>query len=545
MSDSTSNPEKRRIDKAVFFPATVVTLALGVLFFIFPEGSNAVLNQIHAFTTHELGWFFLIFTLIMMGVCLYYAFSPMGNIVLGGKDEKPDFSTWTWLGLILTSGTGGSLLYLSSIEWIWIVDAPPFGIEPGSIDAYRWASAYGMFHWGPSAWALYIAVSVPIGYFYFVKKRNNMKMSDYARPLLGNLSDGIPGHALNFLYIFGLLGGVLTSLALGTPPISSGLAHMMGLSASNTAIDVLVIALWTFVPLGAIVLGLKRGIGRLSKINIWGFVLLLVILVVFGPTWFIFNQSTDALGLMVQNFFYMSLNTDPIRGGGFPQAWPIFYMSWWAVYALPFGLFIARISKGRTIRQLVAGGILAGSLGCMIFYMVLPAFGMNLQLKGTVDLVSSLAEKGRGGVVIDMMSNIPGGFLMVILFTLLCLLSYITGHVSVGYALAASAEKKMKGDQDPQHWNVAFWLLLAGAVSLGLYLLNRTALAPLQTVSIITGFPICFAMTVVILAFFKQVKKDFPNGIPSRSTSEEKIYGTPEEEEPQTAPEKQAAQEQV
>jgi BCCT family betaine/carnitine transporter len=306
---------------------------------------------------------------------------------------------------------------------------------------------------------------------------------------------------------------------------------MMGLPASNVGIDILVIALWTFVPLITIVFGLKKGVAKLSNINMWGFVLLIGMLVVFGPTWFIFNQSTDGLGLMIQNFFYMSLNTDPIGNGGFPQAWPVFYMSWWAVYALPFGLFIAKISKGRTIRQLVAGGLSAGSLGCMIFYMVLPSFGMDLQLKGTVDLVKSLAEKGRGGVVVDMLGAAPGGFFMIALFTIVCLLSYITGHVAVGYSLAASAEQKLKGGQDPQRWNVTFWLVLAGTVSLGLYLLNKSALAPLQTVSIITGFPICIAMTVVILSFFKQLKKDFPDGIPLRKTSAEKIYGTPEEEE--------------
>ncbi|MDR1636792.1 MAG: BCCT family transporter [Treponema sp.] len=531
MSDSGQILEKRRIDKAVFIPATAVTLVFGVFFFIFPEKSNEVLNVIHAFTTHELGWFFLVFTVVMLFTCLFYAFSPMGNIVLGGKDEKPDFSTFTWLGMILTSGTGGSLLYLGSIEWIWIVDAPPFGLEPGSVDAYRWASAYGMFHWGPSAWAFYISVAVPIAYFFFVKKKSNMKMSDYARPLLGNRSDGLAGHTLNFLYIFGLLGGVLTSLALGTAPIASGLAHIIGLSGSNTGLDILVLALWTFIPLITIVFGLKKGVSKLSNINIWGFVLLITLLVLFGPTWFILNQSTDGLGLMIQNFFYMSLNTDPIGNGGFPQAWPVFYMSWWAVYALPFGLFIAKISKGRTIRQLVAGGLTAGSLGCMIFYMVLPGFGMNLQLKNIVDLSKSLAEKGRGGVVIDMLNSAPGGYFMVLLFTVICLLSYITGHVAVGYSLAASAERKLKGGEDPQNWNVAFWLILAGVVSLGLYLLNPKALAPLQTVSIITGFPICIAMVVMILAFFRQLKRDFPEGIPIRRTSAEKIYGKSEAEE--------------
>ena len=539
MSDSPNEAKTvgMRVDKAVFFPATIVTLACGILFFALPEDSDRVLNVVHAFTTHELGWFFLVFTAALLVLCLYYGLSRMGNIVLGGPGEQPMFSTFTWLGLILVSGTGGSLLYLSSIEWIWIAAAPPFGIDPMSVDAFRWASTYGMFHWGPSAWAFYIAVAVPIAYFFYVKRKKNMKMSEFCRPLIGHHADGIAGHTLNFLYIFGLLGGVLTSLALGTPPLASGIAFMFGLSESNLFIDTMVIVLWTFLPLIAIYFGMKKGIARASKLNIYGFGLLLFILVVFGPTWFIFNQSTDALGLMIQNYVYMSLTTDPIGPilnpeyhHNFPQAWTIFYMSWWAVYALPFGLFIAKISKGRTIRQLALGGLASGALGCMIFYMVLPNFGIHLQLTGAVDLVESLSLRGRGGVVIDMFMQAPGGPLIVILFTLVVLISYVTGHVTVGYSLAAASEKRLKDDQDPQLWNVTFWLILAGVVSLGLYLVNPAALTPLQTVSILTGFPICFAILVLVLSFFKQLKKDFPEGVPLSASKDGKIYGKPEEQ---------------
>lgn len=515
------------IDKTVFWPATIVTLLCGLLFFIFPEKSNEILNQVHAFSTHELGWFFLVVTVILLVLCLYFAFSRIGNIVLGDENDKPAYSTFTWLGMVLTSGSGGSLLYLAAIEWIWFVQDPPFGLDPQSIDAYRWASAYGMFHWGPSAWGIYVACAVPIGYFYYVKKKSNLKMSDYARPWIGKKADGFWGNLLNFLYIFSLLGGVLTSLALGTPPIASGIAYMFGMDSSNVLIDVLVIAAWTLIPLAALVIGLQKGVSKLSDWNVKGFIILLIFIVLFGPTWFIFNQSTDALGLMLQNYVYMSFQTDAIRDGGFPQTWTVFYMSWWAVYALPFGLFIAKISRGRTIRQMVIGALSAGSLGCMMFYMVLPNMGIYLQRSGTVDLFTSLAERDRGGVVVDMFSNVPGGPVVVVFFTALVLISYITGHCSVGYSLAAASEKKMKGDQDPQKWNMAFWLILAGIVSLGLYLLNPSALQPLQTVSIVTGFPICFAIGALIIAFFKQLKKDFPDGIEQGN----RIYGTPEEEE--------------
>jgi betaine/carnitine transporter, BCCT family len=519
------------IDKTVFIPATAVTLAAGIVFFIVPEKSNALLNAIHAFTTNELGWFFLVFTLAMLGLCLFYAFSKMGNIVLGDQNEKPQFSTWTWLGMILTSGTGGSLLYLGAIEWIWIMDAPPFGVEPGSIEAARWASAYGMFHWGPSAWAFYIAAAIPIGYFFYAKKKKNMKMSEYARPLLGKRSDGIIGHLLNFFYIFGLLGGVLSSVALGTPAISSGIAYMIGLDQSNVIIDIIVICLWTLIPVGALIFGLKKGVASLSNLNLYGFGILIFGILILGPTWFILNQSTESMGLMFQNFIQMSLFTDVIGKGGFPQGWTVFYFAWWAVYALPFGLFIAKISKGRTIRQITLGGLVAGSFGCMIFYMILPNFGLDLQLRNVTDLVTVLNEQGRGQVVIEMFSHAPGGYFMVALFTIICLLSYITGHTAVGYSLAAASEKSLVGNQDPQKWNMSFWLVLAGIVSLGLYLLNPTALKPLQTVSIITGFPICIALVVLILSFFKQLEKDFPLGIPSISNSKERIYVSNSDEE--------------
>ena len=529
---SKPSNKKMQIDKTVFWPATIITLLLGVIFFILPEQSNDALNAIHTFTTHQLGWFFLIITVVFFGICLFYAFSPMGNITLGKPGEKPIMSTPVWLGMILTSGTGGSLLYLASIEWIWIISDPPFGVQPESVEAYRWAMAYGMFHWGASAWAIYIACAVPIAYFFFVKRRSNMKMSDYARPLFGKYSDGVAGHILNFLYIFGLLGGVLTSMALGTAPISEGFAFALGLEETNIVIDILVMGLWTFVPLVGFWLGMKKGIIRMSKINIWAMIFLLVVICILGPTWFIFNQSTDGLGVMLQNFIDMSLYTDPVGEGGFPQAWTIFYMSWWAVYAMPFGLFIAKISKGRTIRQLVVGALSAGSIGCMLFYMVLPAFGMNLQLTGQADLVSTLNEYGRGRVVIEMFQNFPLGLgtIAIIFFTLLVLFCFITGHVSVGYSLAAASEKKLGQDQDPQKWNVTFWLVLAGFVSLGLYLVNPAALTPLQTVSIIAGFPICFAIVVLVLSFFKQVRTDFPDGIPLPSNSGERIYGEPDKE---------------
>ncbi|WP_082735738.1 BCCT family transporter [Polycladidibacter stylochi] len=521
--ESTSDHREGAIDKWVFYPALVVTLVMGAYFMYDPKGSNAVLDKVHAFTTNELGWFFLISTFASVAFCLYLAFGRYGGVVLGDPNKKPVFSTFTWLGLIFTSGTGGSVLYLGSVEWIWIMQSPPFGIESGSADAARWASAYGMFHWGPSAWAWYICCAIPMGYFFFIRKQTNMKVNEFVRPVLGDRADGFAGHACNFLYMFGMIGGVMTSLALGTPLISGVIVYLAGWESSNAALDTFVIFLWTFIPLAALIFGLEKGVSLLSKWNVRMDIVLIIALLLCGPTSFILNQSVDGLGLLLQNFIYMSFVTDVLRETGFPQAWTVFYFSWWVVYALPFGLFIAKISKGRTIREIVAGGLIFGSLGCMVFYMVLPGFGIDLQVSGQADLMAAMSEGGRGMVVTTMLSELPLSSIFIFFFGLITLVSYITGHCAVGYSLAAATQEKLTDDQDPAKWNVTFWLILAGGVSLALYFVNPESLKPLQTVSILTGFPLVFVVGLLCQSFMKAIKEDYKEGLPA-ADSQNKIW---------------------
>lgn len=521
----SAEPKRSRlnVDPFVFWPATIITLLMTVYFIADPKGSGVILGKIHTFMTGELGWFFLLATFAAVCFCLYLAFSRYGNVVLGGKDDKPDFSTPTWLGMIFTSGTGGSLLYLGAVEWIWIMQSPPFGLEPKSAAAGRWASAYGMFHWGPSAWAWYIVVAVAVAYFFFVRKKTTLKMSEFTRPVLGRHADGVLGQIVNFLYMFGILGGVMTSLALGTPLISNTIVYVFGMKETNAYVDTFVIFLWTFVPLITLVFGLKKGLSVLSNWNVRLDIVMLIGIAVCGPLSFILNQAVDGLGLMLQNFVYMSLVTDAIGKGGFPQAWTIFYFSWWVVYALPFGLFIAKISKGRTIRELVVGGLVAGSLGCMVFYMVLSSFGVYLQMNG-IDLVSMLDTEGRGAVVLRMLETLPLPALFVFLFGLVALISYVTGHCAVGYSLAAATQREIGQNEDPAQWNITFWLILAGAVSLALYFINPQSLQPLQTMSILTGLPLVFVIYIVAHSFIKQIAIDFRRASPSEDKRDGRIH---------------------
>ena len=495
------------IEASVFIPAVVFICAVIVSLTIYPQETSHYINQMHHYLTWEMGGFFLVMTFLVILSCGWLACSRYGTILLGTPGDKPDFSFLTWLGLIFTSGTGGSLLYLASVEWIWIIQQPPFGAAPGSVQAARWASAYGMFHWGPSAWAWYLICAVPIGWFMHVKKTTSLKISDLCRGWLGNRVDGVCGHLLNFFYMFGLLGGAVTSLALGTPMISAVFCRVFNLDPEGRAINIFVIFIWTLVPLLILFFGLKNGVARASNWNIRADILMLLAILICGPTAFILNQSIDGLGLMLQNFITMSLSTDAIGRGGFPQAWTVFYFSWWVVYAIPFGLFIARISKGRTIRQLIVCGTLAGSLGCMVFYMVLANFGLYLQTNQIIDFIPVINGEGRGVVVARLLEQLPWSPLFLFAFGTIALISYITGHCTVGYALGFATQKRADCRREPEFWNIAFWLILTGVVATTLYLLDAQSLQPLQTVSILTGLPLCGVVFILLKSFLMELAR--------------------------------------
>lgn len=496
------------IELNVFVPAILFIAAIIVCLTIYPQSTSNYINLMHHFLTWEMGGIFLVMTFLVVICCIWLAFSRYGDILLGTPGEGPDFSLLTWLGLIFTSGTGGSLLYLASVEWIWIIQQPPFGAAPGSQQAARWASAYGMFHWGPSAWAWYLICAVPIGWFIHVKKVTSLKVSDLCRGYLGAKSDGICGHLINFFYMFGLLGGAVTSLALGTPMISAVFCHVFHLDPTGRFVNVLVIFIWTLLPLLILFFGLKKGMAWASNLNIRADILMLLAVIICGPTAFILNQSIDGLGMMLQNFVTMSLSTDAIGRSGFPQMWTVFYFSWWVVYAIPFGLFIARISKGRTIRQLIVYGSLAGSLGCMVFYMVLANFGLSLQINHVIDFVPVLNEQGRGVVVSILLEQLPWSQVFLFAFGSIALISYITGHCTVGYALGLATQKTADCYSEPMFWNVAFWLVMTGVVATTLYLLDAQSLQPLQTVSILAGLPLCCVVFILLKSFLRQLAVD-------------------------------------
>lgn len=497
------------IDWLTFIGAFLLLMAVTLPLVFFPESGRVIVGLANEYMTTNFGILYLAMGLGAFFFLIFVAFSKNGHIKLGEEGEEPEFNTFSWAAMLFAAGIGSSILYWSVIEWVYYYQGPPFGLEPESPEAIPWATAYGMFHWGPIAWAIYTLPALPIAYFYYVRKKSVLKVSEAVRPVLGKWVDGPLGKIIDILFIFGLLGGAGTTLALGTPMIAEGVNYLTGIPV-NLLTQALIMLLCTIIFAISSASGLKKGIKVLSDLNIWLALFLLAVVLFFGPTRFIVETTFNGVGLILDNFFRMATWAEPFGnlGGftesGFPEAWTVFYWAWWLVYAPFVGLFIARISRGRTIRSMIFGTMIYGTLGCVLFFGIFGNYGLHLQLTGQFDVISFMETNGPAATIIAVVSQLPFSYLMVLVFTVLSIIFLATTFDSSSYILASVVQKSVDGE--PLLWNRLFWAFTLCILPLSLLFLG--GLDTLQTASIVGGFPLIFIMFLLGWSFMRASNRD-------------------------------------
>lgn len=524
-----------KIDKVIFYTALVVIVCFSAPLVMFPADGKAVLGKALSWSTKTLGWAYLWFTIGAFGILVYFALGRFGKVRFGGPDARPEFSLPSWVAMLFCAGIGASVMYWGTIEWAYYYSGPPFGIEPKSQTATEWAAMYGLFHWGFTAWAVYCIPTLPLAYLYWNKGRSILRLSAACEGVIGSKhANGTVGKMIDVLFMFGLIGGVGTSLGLGTPMLSAGLAELFGVER-NFTLDLIVIAIWSAIFGFSVYSGLEKGIKVLSDINLWLILFVLGFSFLFGPTIFMLDTFTNSIGLLVQNFVEMSFYVDPINkgqkfieaandgksyldaGGTFPEWWTIFYWAWWIAYAPFMGLFVARISRGRTIRELIAVEILGGSLGCWIFFAVLGNSSMFFQLEGTLDL-SQMVSDGLApeAIVATIMElggrSIPFAIPLLIVFVVLAFIFGATTLDSSAYTLATVATEDSGEAVEPARWHRFFWAIALAAVSLSLMFAGgKDSLSALQAASVVVALPLMVVLTLMVMSLIKWLKEDYPS----------------------------------
>ncbi|MCY1622306.1 BCCT family transporter [Staphylococcus pettenkoferi] len=501
------------MDWTTFIGAVFVLLVAVIPMMVFPKVSQDVITRINDAISGSLGAVYLALGLLILGFVLYIAFGKYGNVTLGKATDRPEFNNFSWAAMLFCAGIGSDILYWGVIEWAFYYQDPPNGAKGMTDEALSYATTYGMFHWGPIAWAIYVLPALPIGYLVFVKKKPVYKISQACRPILKGQTDKLLGKIVDILFIFGLLGGAATSLALGVPMISAGIERLTGLDGENMVMRSIILLTITVIFAISSYTGLKKGIQKLSDVNVWLSFLLLAFVFIIGPTVFMMETTVTSVGDLLKNFFHMATWLEPFGGIGgrketnFPQQWTIFYWSWWIVYAPFIGLFIARISKGRTLKEVVLGTMVYGTLGCILFFGIFGNYAVYLQITHEFDVINFLNHHSTEATIIEVMHHLPMPSITIVLFLISAFLFLATTFDSGSYILASASQKVVIGE--PLRANRLFWAFALCLLPFSLMLVGgERALEVLKTASILASVPLIVIFLIMMVSFMRTLGND-------------------------------------
>jgi BCCT family betaine/carnitine transporter len=497
--------EQSRIDWPSFVACVVLVLGVCIPLALFSDWAGVALQSLYDFIAAEFGIAYLLASVGAIGFLVWLAASRFGRVKLGDEDDQPEFGQLSWVAMLFCAGVGAGLMYWCVTEWAYYFDAPPFGVEPRSPEAADWASTYGLFHWGFTAWAFYCLPAVAIAYPYYVRKLDILRFSVSCNWFLEGREHGARARSIDFLFMIALIGGAASSLGFSTPMIAACIAWMLDIEPSF-GLEAGVVALAVLMFAGSVWLGLRRGIKRLSDINLaLAFGLLAFVLFV-GPTAFLLKTSLNGVGVLAQNFVRMNFWTDPFTDSGFVENWTVFYWAWWIAYAPFVGLFVTRISRGRTIRQVITGMLILGSLGSWVFYMVLGNFALFQQLAGNVDFTGILKTVDGNAAIVATLETLPLAPLVIGVFAAVALIFSATTYDSASYTLASAATLHLKAGDDPARWHRVFWAFALGLMPVTLMFIG--GLKVLQVTLLVVSLPILAVCVLAAVSLVKSLRAD-------------------------------------
>jgi glycine betaine transporter len=488
---------------AVFVISLALVLGFILLGVFLPDWLDEFSGVLHAGIIEHFGWAYLLSAFGFVIFSVYLALSRYGRLKLGKPHDKPQYSYFGWFSMLFAAGMGIGLIFWGVAEPLSHFAAPPQYLEAGSGAAARFAMVRSFFHWGVQPWAIYIVMSLSIAYFSFRRGMAPL-ISNAFYPLLGDRVFGWIGKMIDVLAVFATVFGIVTSLGLGALQINGGLGAVFGIPTNNT-VTFIIIAVVTVLYLTSSMTGLDTGIQILSKTNVLIAITLLFFVLVVGPTSYILNILTTTVGDYLSQFLDLSLSTNPFEGYQWTKDWTLFYWAWWISWSPFVGLFVASISRGRTIREFVSGALLVPTMLTFLWFAVFGATGLDLQLRQGVDLASAAAADVTT-VLFEMFSYLPLGSLLSLVAVLLLSVFFVTSADSATYVLGMMTSN---GDLNPPMIKKFTWGILQSVAAV--ILLMTGGLAALQRMAIVAALPFTFVMVFMVFSLLKALRWEWKN----------------------------------
>ncbi len=490
--------ESWKVNPVVFFTSIGVIFLFILFGVLFPEGTGQIFDKIQSSIVEYFGWFYILSVAFFLVFIAVVYFSPYSRVKLGPDDSEPEYSKASWFAMLFSAGMGIGLVFFSVAEPISHF-VNPLEADPESTEAAREAMRMTFYHWGLHAWGIYIVVGMSLAYFAY---RKNLPLSIRSAfyPLLGNRIHGPIGNLVDILAIFGTMFGVATSLGIGVMQINAGLDFLIGLEVSTNT-QILLIAIITLAATVSVVLGLDKGIKRLSNFNLALALILILFLFLVGPTLFILNSLPENLGRYLQSIVETTFWVDSFgHEGDWLGGWTLFYWGWWIAWSPFVGMFIARISRGRTIREFIKGVLLVPTAFTFIWLTVFGNSGIYVELFGA----GGISGLGNEEMLFALLDGFPLSAVTSLIATTVIMTFFVTSSDSGSLVIDMLASG---GNTNPPKQQRVFWAVSEGVVAA--VLLYFGGLAALQTASITTGLPFAAVLIIMCFSLWKALRKEY------------------------------------
>ena len=488
-----------RVNRPVFIASALLIVGFIIFGSLFGELAGEVFNQLQSFITHRFRWLFIILMNVTVVFSLYIALSRYGDIRLGHQTEHPEYSLLSWFGMLFSAGIGIGLLYWGTAEPLYHFMSPPMG-QAETVEAAKQAMSISFLHWGIHAWALYCVVALSLAYFHY-RRGLPLSIRSVLYPLIGQKIYGKWGHVVDTLAVFGTMFGVVTSLGLGAMQINAGFSNVFGIP-NNVPVQLCLIAIITAMATLSVMMGLDKGIKRLSDINIVLTVLLLGFMLFFGPTQFIIDSFIENIGNYVSQLIPLRFWSEAYSNTDWQANWTIFYWAWWVSWSPFVGIFVARISRGRTIREFIFGVLFIPMLLLFFWFTTFGGSAVHMELMGNYGLIEAV-KADYGSAIFKLIEYYPLTKPLTLVIVVMIMLWFVTSSDSASLVIDMLTAG---GDTNPPKIQRLFWALSQGVIAA--VLLVAGGLSALQAVAIIAGFPFAIVVFVMMYCLWRGLTRD-------------------------------------